>query len=51
MPQMAPLWWEELYLLFTISFMMMNFFIYHYKQYKMTKQQKSFLPEQLKWKW
>nr|YP_009654709.1 ATP synthase F0 subunit 8 [Brachymna tenuis]QCI09264.1 ATP synthase F0 subunit 8 [Brachymna tenuis] len=28
MPQMAPLWWETLYMMFIMSFMMVNIMMY-----------------------
>nr|QWX95506.1 ATP synthase subunit 8 [Holhymenia tibialis] len=52
MPQMAPLWWELLFIMFIIMFMIMNAIIYHNKSL-MPKSSKSLDKEivQFKWKW
>nr|YP_010994960.1 ATP synthase F0 subunit 8 [Cletus schmidti]WOZ13968.1 ATP synthase F0 subunit 8 [Cletus schmidti] len=52
MPQMSPLWWEILFLVFIMSFMLMNMIIFYNK--KMTPSQKSIemiKVNQFKWKW
>nr|ALO76243.1 ATP synthase F0 subunit 8 [Craspedophorus nobilis] len=53
MPQMAPMNWLFLYLMFTIIFMMFNFFNYYMfliKNNKMMKTNK-FLNKSMDWKW
>nr|YP_009943340.1 ATP synthase F0 subunit 8 [Cletus punctiger]QOD41603.1 ATP synthase F0 subunit 8 [Cletus punctiger] len=52
MPQMSPLWWEILFLVFIMSFMLMNTIIFYNK--KMLPKQKSIEMikiNQFKWKW
>nr|ASA69165.1 ATP synthase F0 subunit 8 [Clavigralla tomentosicollis] len=52
MPQMSPLWWEILFLLFIMSFMIMNTIIYYNKTpMPLQKQSKSIEINQFKWKW
>nr|UPL65627.1 ATPase subunit 8 [Gralliclava horrens] len=52
MPQMAPLWWEILFILFIMSFMIMNTIIYYNKTpTPLQKHLKSMKINQFKWKW
>nr|YP_007374654.1 ATP synthase F0 subunit 8 [Sirthenea flavipes]ADU58100.1 ATP synthase F0 subunit 8 [Sirthenea flavipes] len=52
MPQMAPLWWSILFMMFALSFMIMcsnaYFLIYKNKTDKKTKEPKM---EMMNWKW
>nr|UPL65730.1 ATPase subunit 8 [Hygia sp.] len=52
MPQMSPLWWEILYILFLLSFMITITIIYYNKnlspQYNLNKKVKLY---QFYWKW
>nr|AFY16900.1 ATP synthase F0 subunit 8 [Dicranocephalus femoralis] len=52
MPQMAPLWWELLFILTVLCFMMMNIIMYYFKQYSTKKMNQKFIKTlQLNWKW
>nr|YP_010310390.1 ATP synthase F0 subunit 8 [Melanacanthus marginatus]UMY75925.1 ATP synthase F0 subunit 8 [Melanacanthus marginatus] len=53
MPQMAPLWWEILFILFIMSFIFMNTIIYYNKNLKSIKsvQSNKLLNKELNWKW
>nr|QWX95517.1 ATP synthase subunit 8 [Zicca taeniola] len=51
MPQMAPLWWETLFLLFIIMFMFMNMIIYYNKTVAPKYNKKHNQKYQFKWKW
>nr|YP_009485698.1 ATP synthase F0 subunit 8 [Tessaratoma papillosa]AVZ00834.1 ATP synthase F0 subunit 8 [Tessaratoma papillosa] len=52
MPQMAPLWWETLYILFTMLFLMTMIILYHFKMpMKMMKSTQIYNTTQLNWKW
>nr|UCC45977.1 ATP synthase F0 subunit 8 [Eumenotes sp. HEM140] len=52
MPQMAPMWWEILYMMFLILFLFMISFIYHYKiKYYITKSETGYNKNQMNWKW
>nr|YP_010310377.1 ATP synthase F0 subunit 8 [Camptopus lateralis]UMY75912.1 ATP synthase F0 subunit 8 [Camptopus lateralis] len=52
MPQMSPLWWEILFILFILSFIMMNTIIYYNKNIKLIKTDNNKLVnKELKWKW
>nr|QWX95529.1 ATP synthase subunit 8 [Latimbus concolor] len=51
MPQMAPLWWEILFLLFIMNFMMMSTIIYHNKMYSPKQMKMKYKINQFKWKW
>nr|YP_010994973.1 ATP synthase F0 subunit 8 [Homoeocerus striicornis]WOZ13981.1 ATP synthase F0 subunit 8 [Homoeocerus striicornis] len=52
MPQMAPLWWETLFIFFILSFMMMIIMLFFNKTYS-AKMYKSTNTDttQFKWKW
>nr|QNV11586.1 ATP synthase F0 subunit 8 [Limnophora tigrina] len=53
MPQMAPISWLNLFIIFTISFMifnMMNYFIYIPMMPKSSMKKESLIND-LKWKW
>nr|QWX95546.1 ATP synthase subunit 8 [Acidomeria sordida] len=53
MPQMAPLWWETLFILFISSFMIMNTIIYYNKVMTPKQISDNMKPKinQFKWKW
>nr|YP_010222592.1 ATP synthase F0 subunit 8 [Neojurtina typica]UCC46055.1 ATP synthase F0 subunit 8 [Neojurtina typica] len=52
MPQMSPMWWEILFLVFTLSFILINIFIYHYKQEQIKYKSSSKLNmSQYNWMW
>nr|QWX95538.1 ATP synthase subunit 8 [Plaxiscelis pagana] len=53
MPQMAPLWWEVLFIIFMLTFIFMNMLIYFYKLTTPKKLMDTDKMEttQLKWKW
>nr|QWX95540.1 ATP synthase subunit 8 [Cebrenis supina] len=53
MPQMAPLWWELLFILFIVSFMIMNSIIYYNKIMlpKQTSNNMKSKVNQFKWMW
>nr|UPI55367.1 ATPase subunit 8 [Manocoreus sp.] len=53
MPQMSPLWWEMLFILFISSFMIMNMIIFYNKILSPTKYSEGSNPKinQFKWKW
>nr|YP_010315908.1 ATP synthase F0 subunit 8 [Leptocorisa lepida]UNA68814.1 ATP synthase F0 subunit 8 [Leptocorisa lepida] len=52
MPQMAPIWWEMLFLMFLMMFMLMNSIIYFNKTMTMMKMKKESIKiKQIKWKW
>nr|QWX95531.1 ATP synthase subunit 8 [Piezogaster calcarator] len=53
MPQMAPLWWEILFILFITSFLMTNIMIYYLKSPEMLSIKSTLYktPIQLNWKW
>nr|QWX95536.1 ATP synthase subunit 8 [Laminiceps obscurior] len=52
MPQMAPLWWELMFFMFTISFIIMNMIIF-YNKHNNQKMKMPYMKEtmQFKWKW
>nr|AJF94299.1 ATP synthase F0 subunit 8 [Corizus sp. 'albomarginatus'] len=51
MPQMSPLWWELLYIMFILLFMIMMIIIYYNKNYKYKNNIISKKINQLNWKW
>nr|QCF45709.1 ATP synthase F0 subunit 8 [Anthocoris kerzhneri] len=52
MPQMAPLWWETLFILFTMSFIMMSMIMYYNMKINPQKMNKmSIKINHFKWKW
>nr|QWX95527.1 ATP synthase subunit 8 [Molipteryx lunata] len=52
MPQMAPLWWEILFIMFIMSFLFMNTIIYFNKiPNKKNTENESININNLKWKW
>nr|YP_009971802.1 ATP synthase F0 subunit 8 [Chrysocoris stollii]AVJ52269.1 ATP synthase F0 subunit 8 [Chrysocoris stollii]QNH68689.1 ATP synthase subunit 8 [Chrysocoris stollii]UCC45938.1 ATP synthase F0 subunit 8 [Chrysocoris stollii] len=52
MPQMAPLFWETLFLMFIISMMMMMVVIFHMSWNKISKDLKyKKIVKQINWKW
>nr|AVJ52289.1 ATP synthase F0 subunit 8 [Orsilochides guttata] len=52
MPQMAPLYWETLFIMFILSLILMSIIIYHMTSSKMisTTSQKM-MTKQINWKW
>nr|UPL65679.1 ATPase subunit 8 [Homoeocerus unipunctatus] len=52
MPQMAPLWWESLFIFFILSFLFMNMIMFFNKNNKpINLNEKMMKINQLKWKW
>nr|YP_010626158.1 ATP synthase F0 subunit 8 [Dybowskyia reticulata]WBK02994.1 ATP synthase F0 subunit 8 [Dybowskyia reticulata] len=52
MPQMAPLWWELLFLMFLMTYMIMNTLIYFMpKSYLDMLNKKNKSINQINWKW
>nr|YP_010692655.1 ATP synthase F0 subunit 8 [Notobitus meleagris]WBV80530.1 ATP synthase F0 subunit 8 [Notobitus meleagris] len=53
MPQMAPLWWEILFIMFIAMFLLTNMVIYYNKQMNpnFNIESKSYKINQFKWKW
>nr|YP_002791227.1 ATP synthase F0 subunit 8 [Aeschyntelus notatus]ABZ01972.1 ATP synthase F0 subunit 8 [Aeschyntelus notatus] len=51
MPQMAPLWWETLYIIFIFMFMIMIMIIYYNKSYSPKSNNYKKKINQLNWKW
>nr|YP_008592443.1 ATP synthase F0 subunit 8 [Eusthenes cupreus]AFY16809.1 ATP synthase F0 subunit 8 [Eusthenes cupreus] len=52
MPQMAPLWWESLFLSFIILFIISSMIIYHIPKYsKLDAKSVSENINQMNWKW
>nr|UPL65601.1 ATPase subunit 8 [Rhopalus maculatus] len=51
MPQMSPLWWETLYIMFIMVFMIMIMIMYHNKNYKLKNTSYKKKINQLNWKW
>nr|YP_009643431.1 ATP synthase F0 subunit 8 [Melamphaus rubrocinctus]APO08861.1 ATP synthase F0 subunit 8 [Melamphaus rubrocinctus] len=53
MPQMAPLWWEMLYIIVSIMMMMTSITIYHNKTMKSLKSTQPFTTSLTKkyWSW
>nr|UPL65198.1 ATPase subunit 8 [Valleriola javanica] len=52
MPQMAPMWWTTMFILFTMLFMMTNTIMYFQKQYSIpSKEEKQNKMETMNWKW
>nr|QWX95523.1 ATP synthase subunit 8 [Pephricus paradoxus] len=51
MPQMAPLWWELLFIMFILSFMLMNTIMYYNKMNLPKKLLLVKMINQFKWKW
>nr|YP_009750098.1 ATP synthase F0 subunit 8 [Enoplops potanini]QIJ46457.1 ATP synthase F0 subunit 8 [Enoplops potanini] len=52
MPQMSPMYWEILFMVFIFSFLMMNTIIFfNMKMYPSQSLSKIFKVNQFKWKW
>nr|UBI44030.1 ATP synthase F0 subunit 8 [Eysarcoris annamita] len=52
MPQMSPLWWEILFMMFIISYILMNIMLYFMIQMKYNiKNNKMYFINQSNWKW
>nr|AFI23516.1 ATP synthase F0 subunit 8 [Coridius chinensis] len=52
MPQMAPLWWETLYIMFTLSFFIVLIFMYHnINKFNMKSTKNDIICSQMNWKW
>nr|YP_010311869.1 ATP synthase F0 subunit 8 [Grypocephalus pallipectus]UNA71177.1 ATP synthase F0 subunit 8 [Grypocephalus pallipectus]UPL65769.1 ATPase subunit 8 [Grypocephalus pallipectus] len=52
MPQMAPLWWETLFILFLMTFIFMNMIMYYNKMNNPKMNEvKNIKINQFKWKW
>nr|YP_011009661.1 ATP synthase F0 subunit 8 [Hygia bidentata]WPV77653.1 ATP synthase F0 subunit 8 [Hygia bidentata] len=51
MPQMSPLWWEILYIMFLMSFMIINLIMYYNKNFNPKNNLKKKDKHQFKWKW
>nr|YP_002791162.1 ATP synthase F0 subunit 8 [Dysdercus cingulatus]ABZ01998.1 ATP synthase F0 subunit 8 [Dysdercus cingulatus] len=51
MPQMAPLWWELLYMTTTMMLILTAIIIYHSKNIELNSKIKSYKKMQKNWKW
>nr|AVJ52299.1 ATP synthase F0 subunit 8 [Symphylus caribbeanus] len=52
MPQMAPLYWEVLFIMFVISLVLMSVIIYHSPKISSVSEMKSTMDiNQINWKW
>uniref|UniRef100_A0AAU7YS11 ATP synthase F0 subunit 8 n=1 Tax=Rhopalus nigricornis TaxID=3151526 RepID=A0AAU7YS11_9HEMI len=51
MPQMSPLWWEMLYIMFIMMFMIMIIIMYYNKNFKLKSIIYNKKINQLNWKW
>nr|WQM87298.1 ATP synthase F0 subunit 8 [Ventidius karen] len=51
MPQMAPLSWMTLMIMFILSILMINSMMYFNKEYKIFKTMKSEKSKMISWKW
>nr|AWN56302.1 ATP synthase F0 subunit 8 [Neomegalotomus parvus] len=51
MPQMAPLWWELLFIMFIIMFMLMNMIIYYNKNITINNKKNCINYKNYNWKW
>nr|YP_009643496.1 ATP synthase F0 subunit 8 [Dindymus rubiginosus]APO08939.1 ATP synthase F0 subunit 8 [Dindymus rubiginosus] len=51
MPQMAPLWWEMIYMTITSMLILMSILIYHNNMMNPTKTYKNKKYNFLTWKW
>nr|YP_010222514.1 ATP synthase F0 subunit 8 [Calacta lugubris]UCC45925.1 ATP synthase F0 subunit 8 [Calacta lugubris] len=51
MPQMAPMWWELLFLTFSLMMIMMVMMMYHYPTNKKLHLKKMKNIKQPNWKW
>nr|YP_009654722.1 ATP synthase F0 subunit 8 [Cantao ocellatus]AVJ52267.1 ATP synthase F0 subunit 8 [Cantao ocellatus]QCI09277.1 ATP synthase F0 subunit 8 [Cantao ocellatus] len=51
MPQMAPLYWEILFMMFILSFIIMKTIIYHMTQKTVGDESWNYFIKQINWKW
>uniref|UniRef100_A0AAU7YRY0 ATP synthase F0 subunit 8 n=1 Tax=Rhopalus latus TaxID=238591 RepID=A0AAU7YRY0_9HEMI len=51
MPQMSPLWWEVLYIIFIMMFMVMIITMYFNKNFKLKSSIYNKKTNQSNWKW
>nr|UPL65471.1 ATPase subunit 8 [Cryptorhamphus sp.] len=51
MPQMSPLWWETLFISFTLILMLMNVILFYNKMNKSESEYKKYNKKQINWKW
>nr|YP_011010345.1 ATP synthase F0 subunit 8 [Metrocoris tigrinus]WPW46960.1 ATP synthase F0 subunit 8 [Metrocoris tigrinus] len=51
MPQMAPLSWITLMIMFTMTMMMINTIVYFYKNYQTKKNDKDIYFNKMNWMW
>nr|YP_010925300.1 ATP synthase F0 subunit 8 [Sigara lateralis]WKD80503.1 ATP synthase F0 subunit 8 [Sigara lateralis] len=51
MPQMAPLWWTSLYIMFIMTMMLFYMLIYFNNKYKMMKSTKKMEKIKNNWMW
>nr|AVJ52296.1 ATP synthase F0 subunit 8 [Sphaerocoris annulus] len=52
MPQMSPLYWEALFMMFIISLILMSTIIYHHpKIQSQSKMKSTTLSSDIDWKW
>nr|AHN95689.1 ATP synthase F0 subunit 8 [Trigonotylus caelestialium] len=52
MPQMAPMWWTTLFMLFIITYIMNMILMYFYTEYFITKTStKKISNKNITWKW
>nr|YP_009306193.1 ATP synthase F0 subunit 8 [Panaorus albomaculatus]AOP18550.1 ATP synthase F0 subunit 8 [Panaorus albomaculatus] len=51
MPQMSPMWWETLFILFIMLYLMMNFIIYWMNNKNFNGNKEYLKSNNFKWKW
>nr|YP_010222488.1 ATP synthase F0 subunit 8 [Aethus nigritus]AVJ52284.1 ATP synthase F0 subunit 8 [Microporus nigrita]UCC45899.1 ATP synthase F0 subunit 8 [Aethus nigritus] len=52
MPQMAPIWWEMLFIMFITTFIIMSMMIYHITQTKKGESDATiYVYPNMNWKW
>nr|UPL65367.1 ATPase subunit 8 [Nithecus jacobaeae] len=51
MPQMSPMWWEILFIMFNMTLIMMNIMIYWQKSPKTSKNLMKMMKNSMNWKW
>nr|AVJ52277.1 ATP synthase F0 subunit 8 [Homaemus aeneifrons] len=51
MPQMSPLYWEALFLMFIMSLVLMSMIIYHMPKISINMKLNNYSNPQTNWKW